>query len=82
MATIKRRDFETSEEGLQCRQLLEAMEADKSFFTKSSFTSDTEHYPDNTMPFVETHMRFLAKHSEINPQHYISNLRVRSRRTA
>lgn len=59
---------------------LETMEMDKSFHTEPSFTIDVVQFPDNEMPFVTTHMTYLAKHSEVNPKHYISNLRIRLRK--
>jgi len=81
MATVKKRiDFVTSEEGLWCRSVLEAMEADKAYNTEASFTVNIEQFPGNEMPFVTTHMTYLAKHAEVNPRHYISNLRLRSRK--
>ena len=81
MATTKKRqDFLTSEEGLSCQAILEKMETDKGFHTESSFTVDVDQFPDNQMPFVTTHMTYLAKHADVNPQHYISNLRIRMRK--
>ncbi len=81
MATTKKRiDFVTSDEGVWCRQTLEALESDKAYNTEASFTVDIETFPNNQMPFVLTHMTYLAKHAEVNPRHYISNLRLRSRK--
>jgi hypothetical protein len=81
MATVKKRqDFATSEEGVSCRTILEDMEADKGYFTEPSFTVDIEKFPKNEKPFVMTHMDYLVKHSEVNPKHYISNLRIRLRK--
>lgn len=80
MATTKKKeDFLTSDEGLSCRTILENMVADNAFHTAPSFTVDIGNFPDNQMSFVTTHMTYLAKHSEVNPRHYISNLRLRSR---
>lgn len=83
MATVKKKEnFLLSEEGLSCRALLEKMESDKNFHTESSFTIDTENFPNHKMPFVTTHMTYLSKHAEVNPRHYISNLRIRLRKLA
>ncbi len=81
MATVKKKtDFLTSEDGQWCRKTLEAMELDKGYHTESSFTIDVIKFPDHEMPFVTTHLTYLAKHSEVNPKHYISNLRIRLRK--
>lgn len=81
MPTAKRTvDFLISDEGVWCRTALETMEQDAAFHTEPSFTSDEEHFPDNLMPFVMTHMNYLTKHAEVNPRQYISNLRLRSRK--
>lgn len=72
--------FKTTEEGEWSLKTLQAMEKDAAFVSDSSFTADAEHYPDNRMPFITTHMNFLAKHPEVNPRQYIANLRLRSRK--
>ena len=81
MATVKKRqDFPTSEEGIFCRTTLEDMESDDGFYTTPSFTADAENFPNHEKPFVATHMAYLTKHAEVNPKHYISNLRIRLRK--
>lgn len=81
MATVKKKtDFLTSEDGQWCKTTLETMELDMGFHTEPSFTIDIVKFPDHEMPFVTTHMTYLAKHSEVNPKHYISNLRIRLRK--
>ena len=73
-------DFATTDVGKWCQDVLEKLEQDTAYFSEPSFTSDTDHFPDNLMPFTLTHMNYLAKHPEVNPRHYISNLRLRSRK--
>lgn len=81
MAVSKKEiEFTTSDVGEWCRQTLANIEYDQAYFSEPSFTSDTEQFPDNLMPFTMTHMNYLAKHPEVNPKHYISNLRLRSRK--
>lgn len=73
-------EFRASDEGKWCQQTLIDMEKDPAFHTETTFTSDGEHFPDHRMPFVTTHMNYLIKHHDVNPRHYISNLRLRSRK--
>jgi hypothetical protein len=77
MATTKKKiDLFNSIEGAKIREDLEAMMRDKSYKTDSSYTADGFSHPDHKMPFVQKHMNYLAKHSELNPEHYLSNLRL------
>lgn len=80
--TIARQEieFRASDEGKWCQRILIEMEKDPAYYTKTSFTSDAEQFPDHQMPFVTTHMNYLVKHRDVNPRHYISNLRLRSRK--
>jgi len=82
MATTKRTNFETTEEGLWCKQVLQEMESDDAYYTEPSFTINTADYPDNKMPFVVTHMNYLTRHPEASSRNYISNLRLRTRKSS
>ena len=81
MATHKKRPpfFET-EEGLEVERLLIAMVADPVYNTGTSYSTNTEAYPDNQIPFVNKHMEYLRTHPAINPSHYIANLRLITRK--
>lgn len=72
----KKKDFFSSEEGVTARNMLKEMVLDDAFNTKSSFSVDTSNYPDNLIPFVDKHMRYLRDHPNTNPQQYLSNLRL------
>lgn len=79
MSTIRKRgSFVSDEEAADTRAILVAMEQDVAFNTESGYSADTALYPDNTIPFVEKHMHYLRTHA-INPQHYVTNLRVITR---
>jgi hypothetical protein len=56
--------------------LLEEMSADTSYNTQCGHSIDTDAYPDNEMPFVDVHLRYLAKHPHVDPANYLSNLRL------
>jgi hypothetical protein len=77
MAAYKKRpDFFTSEDGLLTLQILEAMDADNNFSTGTSYSANTTLYSQNLIPFVDKHMIYLRDHPNVNPQHYIANLRL------
>lgn len=79
MATHKRVDFYSSEEGTEAYQLLKAMEADENFITRAGYAADSEKYPDNLISFVEKHMNYLNTHPNTDMRSYIANLRLMSR---
>lgn len=66
-------------EATEIERRLRAMVEDTSFNTESGYSSNGILYPDNIMPFVDKHMAYLRSHSGINPQQYLSNLRLMTR---
>jgi hypothetical protein len=72
----KKVDLFNSEEGDAIREQLDFMAADKSYRTEASYTPNGVTHPDHTMPFVEGHLTYLNKHSDVNPTHYLANLRL------
>lgn len=80
MPTIKRRvDFYSSKEGIEAEKQLRSMANDDKYKTEPTYSTDTSHYPDNLIPFVDKHMNYLLNHPATNTQHYIANLRLRTR---
>lgn len=57
-------------------QELRLMLRDDAFRTEPGYSIDTEVYPDHVVPFIEEHTRYLKKHPQVNPAHYLSNLRL------
>ncbi len=55
---------------------LKAMEADPTLTTESAFRANKELWPDNRIPFIESHLAYLKVHPAVNPRHYLSNLRL------
>lgn len=80
MATQSRTGFLESPEGINVMQTLRTMMADASFNTPSSYSSNIEQYPDNMIPFVDKHIKYLNAHPKLNPTHYIANLKLMSRK--
>ena len=72
-------DFIDSPEGIAIRRQLEKMETDALYNTSSSYSAKTEIYADNLIPFVDKHMNYLTSHPSLNPDIYLSNLRLMTR---
>lgn len=59
------------------REKLKAMEHNPELhITTSSFSSNAELYPDGQIPFVEKHIAYLLDHPKVDPDQYLSNLRL------
>lgn len=77
MAVLSKRAQQLgSSEGDAIRRVLREMSEDSNYITEPSYTSDTDLYPNNLIPFEEAHMAYLIKHADVNPAHYLSNLRL------
>lgn len=80
MSTVKKRvNFFESLEGLEIKRILTVMALDTAYNTDSSYSANSELYPDNLIPFVAKHMSYLNAHPSTDPQHYVSNLRLMTR---
>ncbi|MBA3758603.1 hypothetical protein H0X10_03165 [Candidatus Saccharibacteria bacterium] len=77
MPTLKKKsDFFETAEGLEIARALREMDADNAFSTIASYSANAAVYPDNLIPFVDKHMNYLKQHQNVNPVHYLSNLRL------
>lgn len=80
MATTKKKSsFYDSEVGAMIKQALIQMASDTAFNTESTYSANAEVYPDNLIPFVDKHMNYLCAHPAVDPQYYVSNLRLMTR---
>ena len=61
------------------REKLEQMAADTTYNTPSSYSPDSESYPDHQIPFVDKHMEYLLNHPKIDSTQYLANLRMKIR---
>lgn len=78
-STKKKYNALDSEKIAEIERQLQQMEADKSFKTESSYSANITTYPNNLIPFVDKHMAYLKQHQNLNPQQYLSNLRLMTR---
>lgn len=75
----KKTSFANSEQMAEIKAILDSMVENTSYNTKSSFSINTELYPDSLMPFTDKHMQYLVSHGGINPNQYLANLRLMTR---
>lgn len=64
----------------EIRERLELMEADPQMITKPAYRANALLWPDNIIPFVDSHLEYLKSHKTTVPAHYLSNLRLMLRK--
>lgn len=77
--TRKKGRFIGSEEAVEVEKVLQLMVNDDSYVTETSYSTNSELYPDNQIPFVDKHMNYLNAHPSTDPKQYVSNLRLMTR---
>ncbi len=80
MPVKKKSEFFNSVECAQIREELKQLALNNAHNTVASYSADSNNYPDNLMPFIDKHIKYLSEHQNIDPQHYLSNLRLITRR--
>lgn len=55
---------------------LKEIQQDTAYNTQSTYSANSNLYPDNKMSFVAKHMAYLKAHSSLDPEQYIANLRL------
>ena len=55
---------------------LKKLEKDPLYNTPSRYHADTERYPKNLITFAQTHLEHLKKFPKVDPDQYISNLKL------
>lgn len=63
-------------EAPEITQELQVLLEDDSYRTLPGYSIDTAAYPDGTIPFTDFHLDYLKKHPQVDPEHYLSNLRL------
>ncbi len=71
--------FLESEEAVSVKQELLSMAKDMTYNTLSSYSANSDTYPDNLIPFVDKHMSYLNTHPSVDTEHYLANLRLMTR---
>lgn len=77
MAKI-RHDFNMTEE--EIITALKGMVLDPNMITRPSFRANSALWPDHKIPFIDAHLQYLKNHPNLNPEHYLANLRLMIRK--
>lgn len=77
--TSKKQDFFETAEGIEIKEMLINMTTSSQYATGSSYSPNTVEYENNRVPFIDKHMAFIRKNPQINPLHYIANLKILTR---
>lgn len=77
MASQKTRShyFDT-EEGKQVKLKLQQMADSSAYNTAASYSADGTLYPDNLIPFIDKHMKYLISHPALEASKYLANIRL------
>lgn len=73
--SVSAQKFLASDEAETIRQTLMAMMDDPEFNTTSLYSSAAG----EKQLFVDKHLRYLSQHTNLNTDHYLSNLRLMTR---
>ena len=80
MANVKTRTgFAETEKGKEIRHKLWLLTEDNQYNTSSSYSANELLYPDNLMPFIDKHMNYLINHPMLDPDTYMSNIKLLTR---
>ena len=55
---------------------LRILKKDPTMNTIGAYSPTAIDFPDQIRPFSEVHLEYLRKNKHVNPDHYISNLRI------
>jgi hypothetical protein len=75
----KKTNFFETEEGRAFVESLITMSQDLTYNTNSTYSANSELYPDHRIPFVDKHMNYVRTHPTTDPHSYLSNLRLMTR---
>ena len=76
---LRRKDFIESEEGVAIIDMLRRMMDDKAYNTPTSYSANSSEYPDNIMPFMDKHLKYINDHPKIQASQYVANIKLMSR---
>lgn len=76
----KKQDFFDTPEGKEIEATLKYISSSEDYVTSSSYNPNGELYMNNSMTFLEKHMAYIRNHPKVNPEQYVSNLKISSRR--
>jgi hypothetical protein len=78
--TLKKKGiFSDSEKGAEIKAELMHMMQDGTFNTSPSYSANAIIHPDGLINFADKHMHYLDVHPNLDPDHYVANLRLMTR---
>lgn len=66
---------------LEITDALKQMEDDPGLITLSAYRANAEMWPGNRISFVDSHLAYMKANPGVEPRHYLSNLRLRIKKT-
>lgn len=60
--------------------VLKKLEADPAFVTTPAYRANTSLFPNNSISFIDAHLTYLKLHPKLDPNHYLANLRLITRK--
>ncbi len=76
MPSATKKHLDSPEEIARVERELRLLVSDPAFSTESSYSANVAAYPDHLIPFVQKHIAYLHAHPKVNPDQYLSNLRM------
>ena len=70
--TTKTKNFLASQQAIDIREELTRMTEDPNYNTRPTYSAAAK----GDVTFVERHMSYLSLHLSVNPEHYLSNLKL------
>lgn len=65
----------------EIKAALKSLEASSDYLTKPNYRGTSERWTNNYTSFIDYHLNYLKIHPTLNPEQYISNLRLSLRKT-
>lgn len=76
--SISQKTFLSSTEATYALNELSLMEDSREYVTEPTFTMTTD---TNSISFAQRHLEYLSRHTNVNPLHYISNLKLMTKKS-
>ncbi len=55
---------------------LKQMKRNALYLTEPTYRGNAEKWPNNQISFIDYHIAYLKSHPQVNPDHYIANLKL------
>lgn len=64
----------------EIRTELSKMEDSPQYATESAYRANADLWPGNRISFTDSHLVYLKTHPLLQPRHYLSNLRLKTKK--